>query len=170
MTTQTYNLIWQRQRNFISSVVLLHRNPSNFNLKKKDLFIFMYGSTLCSLQTHQKRALDPTTDGCEPPCGCWVLNSEPPEEQSVLLITEPSLQPSIFLLFVFKPFIMKWGWGFIYFEIAILVLPWLFLNSWLSWLSLSNTNIRVWWNLESQKRQTSPTVLVASLPSMKDRH
>jgi hypothetical protein len=31
--------------------------------------------------------------GCEPPCGCWELNSGPPEDQSVLLTTEPSLQP-----------------------------------------------------------------------------
>ena len=31
--------------------------------------------------------------GCEPPCGCWDLNSGPLEEQSVLLTTEPSLQP-----------------------------------------------------------------------------
>jgi hypothetical protein len=27
------------------------------------------------------------------PCGCWDLNSGPSEEQSVLLTTEPSLQP-----------------------------------------------------------------------------
>ena len=47
----------------------------------------------CCLQTHQKRALDPFTNGCEPPCGCWELNSGHLEEQSVLLITEPSLQP-----------------------------------------------------------------------------
>jgi hypothetical protein len=47
-----------------------------------------------SSDTHQKRASDPITDGCEPPCGCWDLNSEPLEEQSVLLTTEPSLQPS----------------------------------------------------------------------------
>ena len=40
----------------------------------------------------QKRAPDPTTDGCEPPCGCWELNSGPLKEQSVLLISEPSLQ------------------------------------------------------------------------------
>jgi hypothetical protein len=32
-------------------------------------------------------------DGCEPPCGCWDLNSGPSEEQSVLLTAEPSLQP-----------------------------------------------------------------------------
>jgi hypothetical protein len=34
-------------------------------------------------------------DGCELPCGCWDLNSGPSEEQSVLLLTEPSLQPPI---------------------------------------------------------------------------
>ncbi|GAB1287890.1 Golgi pH regulator [Apodemus speciosus] len=33
------------------------------------------------------------TDSCEPPCGCWELNSRPLEEQSVLLTAEPSLQP-----------------------------------------------------------------------------
>jgi len=32
-------------------------------------------------------------DGCEPPCGCWELNSGPLEEQTVLLTSEPSLQP-----------------------------------------------------------------------------
>jgi hypothetical protein len=32
------------------------------------------------------------TDGCEPPCGFWELNSGPPEEQSVLLTAKPSLQ------------------------------------------------------------------------------
>jgi hypothetical protein len=46
-----------------------------------------------SLQTHQKRALDPIIDGCEPPCGCWELNSEPLEEQPVLLTAKSSLQP-----------------------------------------------------------------------------
>ena len=45
------------------------------------------------LQTHQKRASDLILDGCNPPCGCWHLNSGPSEEQSVLLTTEPVLQP-----------------------------------------------------------------------------
>jgi hypothetical protein len=36
---------------------------------------------------------DLVTGGCEPPCGCWDLNSGPSGEQSVLLPTEPSLQP-----------------------------------------------------------------------------
>ena len=48
----------------------------------------------CScLQTLRKRVSDLVTDGCEPPCGCWDLNSGPSEEQSVLLTTEPSRQP-----------------------------------------------------------------------------
>jgi hypothetical protein len=65
-------------------------------LFKKDIFIyFMYVSVHCSyLQTHQKRASDPITDGCEAPCGCWELNPGPLEEQSVLLTTKPSLQTS----------------------------------------------------------------------------
>jgi hypothetical protein len=56
---------------------------------KKYLFMWLHCSCL---QTHQKRASDPITDGCEPPCGCRELNSVPLEEQSVLLPTEPSLQ------------------------------------------------------------------------------
>jgi hypothetical protein len=38
-------------------------------------------------------ASDLIMDGCEPPCGCWDLNSGPSEEQSVLLTAELSLQP-----------------------------------------------------------------------------
>ncbi|WP_238841975.1 hypothetical protein, partial [Xylella fastidiosa] len=53
---------------------------------------FMYVRSLC-LQTLEKRASDAITDGCEPPCGCWELNSGPLEEQSLLLTSEPSLQP-----------------------------------------------------------------------------
>nr|CDQ06490.1 Bm8147 [Brugia malayi] len=41
----------------------------------------------------QKRASDPSIDGYESPCGCWELNSEPLEEQTVLLTAEPFLQP-----------------------------------------------------------------------------
>jgi hypothetical protein len=57
----------------------------------------------CSyLQTLQKRAPDPITDGHEPPCGCWELNTGPLEEQSVLLTAEPSLQPESGFLLVLK--------------------------------------------------------------------
>jgi hypothetical protein len=42
------------------------------------------------------------TDGCEPPGGCWDLNSGPLEEQSALLIAEPSHQPNLIIsLFCF---------------------------------------------------------------------
>jgi hypothetical protein len=74
------------------------------------IFIFLkiykfiyYIEVHCScLQTHQKRASDLITDGCEPPCGCWDLNSGPLEEQSVLLTAETSLQP---LHIIFNSFI-----------------------------------------------------------------
>ena len=35
------------------------------------------------------------TDGREPLCGCWESNPVPLEEQPVLLVTEPSFQPSM---------------------------------------------------------------------------
>jgi hypothetical protein len=64
------------------------------------MYVCMYVSTplLSSdtpeeVQTHQKGASDHIADGCEPPCGCWNLNSGPLEEQLVLLTTESSLQP-----------------------------------------------------------------------------
>jgi hypothetical protein len=57
------------------------------------MFIYLFYVHCSYLQTYQKRASDRITDGCEPPCGCWKLNSGPLEEQSVLLTTEPSLQP-----------------------------------------------------------------------------
>ena len=58
------------------------------------MFVSVWACTrVCSNWSGQKRALYPITDGCEQPCGCWELNSGPLEEQSVLLTTEPSLQP-----------------------------------------------------------------------------
>ena len=50
--------------------------------------------------THQKRALVPITGGCEPPCGCWELNSAPLKEWSLLLISEPSLQSLVLFIFI----------------------------------------------------------------------
>jgi hypothetical protein len=58
---------------------------------KKLKTVILYMSVHC-LQTHQKRASDPITDGYEPPCNGLGLNSGPLEEQSVLLAAEPSLQ------------------------------------------------------------------------------
>jgi hypothetical protein len=62
---------------------------------KKDLFI------ICKYTVPQKRASDLITDGCEPPCGSWDLNSGPLEHQSVLLIAKPSLQPGRYI-YVFR--------------------------------------------------------------------
>ena len=77
--------------------ILRHGLTVLLKLFFQDLFI-MYVSTLSSLSVSslsvgQKRASDPITDVCEPPCCCWKLNSGPPEEQAVLLMTEPSPSP-----------------------------------------------------------------------------
>ena len=50
-----------------------------------------------SMPSGKKRAPDFITDGSESPCGCWELNSGHLEEETVLLTTEPSLQPLNFL-------------------------------------------------------------------------
>ena len=53
---------------------------------------------------YQKRAPDLITDDCEPPRGCWELNSGPLEEQPVLL-TSWAISPALsntFLFFFFK--------------------------------------------------------------------
>jgi hypothetical protein len=66
---------------------------------KTILFVFCFFLSSCP-QILQKRASDFVTDGCEPPCGCWDLNSGPSEEQVVLLTTEPSHQPCLFFVFL----------------------------------------------------------------------
>jgi hypothetical protein len=69
-------------------------HPANMSdLKKKKNRLIIHKYTVAVFRQHQKRASDLITDGCEPPCGCWDLNSGPLEEQSVLLTAEPSLQP-----------------------------------------------------------------------------
>ena len=82
-----------------------------------DWLIYYMWVHCCCLQTDQKRALDPITDVCEPPCGCWDLNSGPLKEQSVLLTPEPSLQPghllfhcsTIFNVFMYKCSVCMYG-------------------------------------------------------------
>ena len=72
----------------------MHHYAQLLDFKKK-IYLFYVCECGC-LQTHQKRASDPISDGCEPPCDCWELNSGPPEEQLVLLTAERSLQPNQF--------------------------------------------------------------------------
>jgi hypothetical protein len=49
----------------------------------------------------QKRALDLITGTCEPPCGCWDLNFEPYEEQSVLCLSHLSSPSNSFFCSIF---------------------------------------------------------------------
>jgi hypothetical protein len=47
------------------------------------VFLKIYLFIICKYTVAvQKRESDLVTDGCEPPCGCWDLNSGPSEEQS----------------------------------------------------------------------------------------
>jgi hypothetical protein len=57
------------------------------------IYLFIICKYTVFVLRYSKRALDIVTDGCEPPCGCWDLNSGPSEEQLALLTTEPSCQP-----------------------------------------------------------------------------
>lgn len=50
------------------------------------------------MSAHQKRALDPIVEGCEVPCSFWEFNSDPLQEQRVLLTIKPSAQPKKKLL------------------------------------------------------------------------
>jgi hypothetical protein len=62
--------------------------------KKDFIHVFgIYDEYTVAVFRHLNRTSDPITDGSEPPCGCWDLNSGPLGEQSVLLTSEPSLQP-----------------------------------------------------------------------------
>jgi hypothetical protein len=72
-----------------------YRVHFSFFFSCKDLFN-VYEYDYSCLWRNQKRALDPITDGCKPPRGCWDLNSGPLEEQSVLLTTGLPCQPPFF--------------------------------------------------------------------------
>ena len=75
----------------------------------KYLFIYyVYNILSVCTPAGQKRAPDLIPDGCEPPCGCWELNSGPLEEQAMLLTTEPSLQPSYFSLKFLSGWSVHW--------------------------------------------------------------
>ena len=67
----------------------------------------MYVSTLSNLQTRQKRASDPITDDCEPPCGCWELNSGLLEGHLSALTAELPAQPPVLFLKLKKKKIKK---------------------------------------------------------------
>jgi hypothetical protein len=65
----------------------------NFGINTFNFYLCTYEYSLYIYGTCQRTASDPITEGCEPPCGCWELNSGPLEEYPMLLTAEPSLQP-----------------------------------------------------------------------------
>ena len=65
------------------------------------IYFYLYEYTVVVFRhTPVEYASAPITDGCEPPCDCWELNSGPMREQSVLLTSEPSLQLHLLFLIV----------------------------------------------------------------------
>ena len=79
---------------FRSACTVKNSNEGSFNLLYLFFFIYFIHPTPL-LRAIGFVCLFLITDGCEPPCSCWELNSGPLEEQSVLLTAEPSHQPSI---------------------------------------------------------------------------
>jgi hypothetical protein len=65
-----------------------------FSILVRFLKIFIYFMCMSILSSCSPEAdIGSRSRWCEPPCGCWALNSGPLEEKSVLLATEPSFQP-----------------------------------------------------------------------------
>ena len=99
-----YNLRWKFKNACFLKSYFLEIMLNKIILKKTSyvvhffFYIYLFIYYVCSVlpacvPACEKRAPNLIIDGCEPPCGCWELNSGPLEEQSVLLTTEPSLQP-----------------------------------------------------------------------------
>jgi hypothetical protein len=65
------------------------------------IYLFHVCKYTVAIFRHTRRGHQiPITDGCETPYSSWDLNSGPLEEESVLLTTEPSLQPSSNILYI----------------------------------------------------------------------
>jgi hypothetical protein len=62
-----------------SIAAAVRRIPYSFFFLK--IYLFIICKYTVAVFRHQKRESDLVTDGCEPPCGCWDLNSGPLEEQ-----------------------------------------------------------------------------------------
>lgn len=69
-------------------------SPASYYVSFQTFIYYLYSVVSAYMSARQKTASELFIDSYEPPCGCWELNSGPPEEQSVLLTAEPSLQPS----------------------------------------------------------------------------
>jgi hypothetical protein len=67
------------------------RSLSPYLLQPKDVFIILHKYNVADFRC-TRRGRQIITGGCEPPWGCWDLNSRSSEKQSVLLHNEPSCQ------------------------------------------------------------------------------
>jgi hypothetical protein len=73
---------------------LLFRDNNVFKI----IIYFRNRSTLLLSSDTPEECIRALTDGCEPPWGCWELNSGHQGEQSVLSTSEPSHQPQKYFL------------------------------------------------------------------------
>ena len=63
---------------------VLHRESSSGGWGGANLLFIISKYTVAVFRHTRRGGSDLITDGCEPPCGYWDLNSGPLEEQSVL--------------------------------------------------------------------------------------
>ena len=72
-----------------------HNNYKLFGPLSQRFFLkyFLCTQYFVHMPAGQKRASDLITDSCKATCGFWELNSWTLEEQAILFVTEPSLQP-----------------------------------------------------------------------------
>ena len=65
--------------------------------------IYVYGHTLAVFtHTNKKIASEPTANGCEPPCGCWELNSGPLKNSQCFQVLSNLSSPEIVFV-IFQP-------------------------------------------------------------------
>jgi hypothetical protein len=89
------------------------------------LFIILFIWVHC-FHTHQKRASDPITDGCEPPCGCWELNSRI-SGRTVSALNSSAISPTL------STYWKKGNW---YWKLLFFRLNWPRTSKWLwTWVS-----------------------------------
>jgi hypothetical protein len=93
------------ESSFLSSLYILDISPlSDLGLVKimQTFLLNIYDEyNVAVFRNTRRRHQDPITDGCEPPCGCWELNSGPLKEQAMLLIAEPS-SPAPHFIFKYR--------------------------------------------------------------------
>jgi hypothetical protein len=127
----------------------------SFGLSIFNLYLFFYEYTVAVPRHTRKGHWNPITDGYDLPCGCWELNSEPLEEQSVLSTAEPSLQPTSFCL----PVLNHWTFHTRMCAVELL-------QRWRIWKWLLNSYL---WSLVWTLRACFPSTYLCTLQSSVER-